>query len=151
MSGPPSMLADLLAECDARGVRLSLAADGGLAVDGLPAALSPDLLARLRDHKPELLTALRGPHGAEGPSPDPEAGPGSASRCRVDPELLRLEPAGWPLDLTDRDGRPLTLLDPPVADCTCGRMVCPWCDLWGRWRCLACDPPALPIPGGPAR
>ena len=146
MSGTPSTLAELFAECDARGVRLSLAADGGLAVDGLPAALSPDLLDALRAHKPELLAALkalRRPQGAEGVQPDPEAGPDSASRYRVDPEPLRLDAEGWPLGLIDRDGRPLTLLDPPPADCCCGRMVCPWCDLRGRWRCLACDPPRL--------
>ena len=96
--------------------------------------------------------ALRGPQGAEGVQPDPQAGPGHASRCRVDPEPLRLDADGWPLDLTDRDGRPLTLVDPPAADCCCGRMVEPWRSAdGGRWRCLACDPPALPIPGGSPR
>ena len=142
-----STLADLFAECDARGVWLSLAADGGLAVDGPPAALSPELLTRLRDHKRDLIDALRAlrePHGAEGVQPDPEAGPDSASRCRVDPEPLRLDAEGWPVDALDRDGRPLALVDPPVADCACGRMVEPWRSAdGGRWRCLACDPPRI--------
>ena len=144
--------AALLADLDRLGVTLDV--DGDRLRFHPRDRIGPELLTRLRDHKRDLIDALRAlrePHGAEGVQPDPEAGPGPASRYRVDPRPLTVDAKGWPLDLTDRDGRPLTLVDPPVADCACGRMVCPWCDLGGRWRCLACDPPALPIPGGPAR
>lgn len=52
-------LADLLAECDAHVIRLMLASDGGLEIEGPQDALTPDLLARLKAHKDELLTMLR--------------------------------------------------------------------------------------------
>lgn len=185
MSAAGGMVLDLLAECAVRGIRLSAAEGNGLAIDAPRDALDPALLDRLRDHKHELLDALRaqaaagavlhdapepaarqrpprqpcGEHAPSGPTVAPGSnGPESGSelpnvgrvpldvprhRDRIEPEPLRLDAEGWPLDLTDRDGRPLTLVDPPVADCACGRMVCPWCDLRGRWRCLACDPPRL--------
>ena len=61
MTGSPLVLADLLAECNAHGIRLALADGGGLAVDAPEDALTPDLLARLKAHKAELLAALRPP------------------------------------------------------------------------------------------
>lgn len=66
MIGTPLILADLLAECDAHGIRLALAGDGGLTIDAPQDALTPDLLARLKSHKADLLAMLR---------PAPEAAP----------------------------------------------------------------------------
>lgn len=59
MSGAPSPLAGLLAECDGHGIRLLLADDGGLTIDVPQDNLTPNLLERLKAHKAELLTLLR--------------------------------------------------------------------------------------------
>lgn len=57
MTGTPSVLTGLLAECDAHGI--SLAADGGaLTIDAPQDALTPDLLDRLRAHKADVLDAI---------------------------------------------------------------------------------------------
>lgn len=66
MTGAPSVLTDLLADCDAHGIRLLLAGDGGLTIDAPQDALTPDLLGRLKAHKAGLLAMLR---------PAPEAAP----------------------------------------------------------------------------
>jgi len=58
MTGTPSLLADLLAECDAHGIRLALADSGGLEIDAPRDALTPELSARLKTHKGELLATL---------------------------------------------------------------------------------------------
>ena len=55
MTGTPSTLADLLAECDTYGIRLIPVGDGSLTIDAPQDALTPDLLARLKAHKAELL------------------------------------------------------------------------------------------------
>ena len=59
-------LAKLLTDCDARGIRLFLAGDGGLTIDAPQDTVTPDLIERLKAHKSELLTLLR---------PTPEATP----------------------------------------------------------------------------
>src|SRR5687768_5097553 len=59
MTGTPAILADLLKDCDAHGIRLLLAGDGGLTIDAPQSALTPDLLGRLKAHKAELLAMLR--------------------------------------------------------------------------------------------
>jgi len=59
MTRTPSTLADLLADCDAHGVRLALADGDRLSVDAPQEALTPDLLALLREHKAEILALLR--------------------------------------------------------------------------------------------
>jgi hypothetical protein len=51
-------LTDLLAECEAHGIRLTLAGDGGLAIDAPQNALTPDLLDWLKSHKAELLKVI---------------------------------------------------------------------------------------------
>jgi len=61
MTGAPI---DLLAECEARGIRLTPAGDGGLSIDAPRDALTPDLLGRLKAHKADLLAMLR-------PAPEP--------------------------------------------------------------------------------
>ena len=59
MTGTPSTLAELLADCEAHGIRLALAGDGGLTIDAPQYALTPDLLGRLKGHKADLLAMLR--------------------------------------------------------------------------------------------
>jgi hypothetical protein len=59
MTRTPSLLADLLADCNAQGIRLALADGGGLEIDAPQDALTPDLLARLKAHKADLLAMLR--------------------------------------------------------------------------------------------
>ncbi|MDA1326293.1 MAG: hypothetical protein O3C34_16305 [Proteobacteria bacterium] len=60
MTGTHSLLADLLADCEAHGIRLTPANGDGLNIDAPQDTLTPDLLARLKAHKVELLTILRG-------------------------------------------------------------------------------------------
>jgi hypothetical protein len=55
MTGVPT---DLLAECEAHGIRLTLAGDGGLSIDAPQDALTPDLLDRLKAHKADVLDAI---------------------------------------------------------------------------------------------
>lgn len=59
MIGELSLLAGLLAECDAHGVQLLPVGDGGLTIDGPQEAMTPDLLDRLKAHKADVLAALR--------------------------------------------------------------------------------------------
>jgi TubC N-terminal docking domain len=58
MTGTPATLADLLSEYDDHGIRLLIAGDDGLTIDAPEDALTPDLLARLKAHKTELLSLL---------------------------------------------------------------------------------------------
>ena len=51
---------DLLAECDAHGIRLYAAAMADLTIDAPQDALTPDLLGRLKAHKADLLAIVRG-------------------------------------------------------------------------------------------
>jgi hypothetical protein len=55
-----------LAECEAHGIRLALGDSGGLEIDAPQETLTPDLLARLKAHKADLLAMLR---------PAPESAP----------------------------------------------------------------------------
>ena len=55
-------LNELLADCDARGIRLLPSSDGGLTMDAPQDALTPDLLARLKTYKADLLALLRPAH-----------------------------------------------------------------------------------------
>lgn len=54
-----AMLAELLTECAASGIRLLLPAEGKLVIDAPREALVPELLARLKHHKGELLQVLQ--------------------------------------------------------------------------------------------
>lgn len=58
MNGTPSICAELVAECDALGIRLSLDGGDGIAIDAPQDALMPDLLERLRLHKADVLDAI---------------------------------------------------------------------------------------------
>jgi hypothetical protein len=59
MTGTPLILAGLLAECDACGIRLASAGNSGLEIEAPQDALTPDLLGRLKTYKAELLAMLR--------------------------------------------------------------------------------------------
>ena len=66
-------LVKLLADCDAHGIRLLVAGDGGLTIDAPQDTLTPDLMGRLKGHKAALLTLLR-------PMPDVAPDPPAATR-----------------------------------------------------------------------
>ncbi len=51
-------LAELLTDCRARHIRLSLDSDGGVTVDAPQDALTPGLIDQLKAHKSELLVLL---------------------------------------------------------------------------------------------
>jgi len=74
-------VAELLADCDARGIRLHPAGDGGLTIDASEAALTPDMVARLKACKAELLALLR-PAPAVHPQPMPTVKPTAKPVCR---------------------------------------------------------------------
>jgi hypothetical protein len=59
MTGATTLLAELLAYCDAHGVRLLPAGDGGLTIDAPQAALTPALLEFLAAHKADVLATFR--------------------------------------------------------------------------------------------
>ena len=68
-------LANLLADCNAHGIRLLVAGNGGLTIDAAQDALTPNLLERLKTHKAELLALLR-------PTPDVAPARRSEAVCR---------------------------------------------------------------------
>jgi hypothetical protein len=85
MTGAAAVLADLLAECDAHGIRLALADGGGLTIDAPQDALTPGLLDRLKAHKAELLSMLRpAPEAAPALPVSPREAPAKATKpiCR---------------------------------------------------------------------
>ena len=59
MTRTPLILGELLAECDAHGVRLLLADDDGLTIDAPQGVLTPDLVDRLKARKADVLAMLR--------------------------------------------------------------------------------------------
>jgi len=61
MNNKTANIVDLMTECEAHGIRLAMAEGGGLAIDFTKDTPSPDLLARLKAHKAELLAILRPP------------------------------------------------------------------------------------------
>lgn len=90
MNGAPSPLTELLAECDAQGVRLLLADDGGLTIDAPQDVLTPDLLDRLKTHKGELLAMLLRTSDFDVDSaPDAEPTPITEKRTHRMPQELR--------------------------------------------------------------
>lgn len=91
MTRTPSILADLLAECDAHGIRLALADGHGLEIDAPQDALTPDLLDRLKAHKGDLLAMLR-PAPRVAPAP-----PVATSDVQVKPTqaVCRCGEANW--------------------------------------------------------
>jgi hypothetical protein len=59
MTGAPSIVAELLAECEAHDLRIFATDAGGLAVDAPEGSLNTNLLAQLKAYKAELLAKLR--------------------------------------------------------------------------------------------
>lgn len=137
MSGAPSVLANLLADCDAHDIRLALADGGELEIDAPVDALTPDLLGRLEAHKSELQERLRS-------APEPLINQADASkvwhatldRLEGDPsfppdvmERLRAADVGWG-DYLD-PAPPVERSDVPAkstkAICRCGGTV--WRDV----------------------
>jgi hypothetical protein len=98
MSGAPSPLAGLLAECDAQGIRLLLTDDGRLTIDAPQVVLTPGLLDRLKAHKSELLKLLRvSSDFPDNTAESAEPAPITEKRThRMPPELRR--PAGATVD-----------------------------------------------------
>src|SRR5262245_50020746 len=80
MTGTPSVLADLLAECEGCGIRLALLDGGGLEIDAPQGALTPDLLARLKAHKAAILARLR-PEREDESNPKRTPKKGAVCRC----------------------------------------------------------------------
>ena len=117
MNNPLSMLSDLLSECDAQGIRLLPAGDGGLTIDAPQDALTPDLLSRLKTHKTELLTLLRStsPFDADD-APDAEPAPVSDPASRAEP-VCRCGSTTW-RDVPIHSGQSIR------RDCgRCGRFI----------------------------
>lgn len=104
-----SDLAELLADCDARGIRLHPAGDGGLTIDAPQAALTPDMVARLKTHKAELLALLR-------PAPAVQYQPLPTMKPTVKP-ICRCGSAAW-RDVPIHNGQSVR------RDCAgCGRFL----------------------------
>jgi hypothetical protein len=116
MSDAPSPLADLLAECDALGIRLLLANDGALDIDAPRSALSPDLLERLRARRLDILLVLY-------------ADQDSVSADEFPYEWEWLEASGLPPDALCRCGS-TTWRDIPIHD---GQSVRRDCAVCGRF------------------
>lgn len=138
MTGTPSILNDLLVDCEAHGIRLGLAGDSGLTIDAPQAALTPDLLARLKTHKAELLTMLRPASDkididlTKEPSGEPAADVSWRALFELSPTPAELGPDSWPADCIDPD---------EVTPCpNCGTLEL-WQTLAGNWRCQRCDAP----------
>lgn len=161
MTGTPI---ELLAECEAHGIRLTVYGDGGLAIDAPRDAMTPDLLARLKAHKADVLALLRpAPEAAPIDSSDPAAvWQAALDRLEGDPlsppdlmEALRAADARWAND--EPHGEPANDPAPEPLDRKCSSVdyidageltPCPKCgtlELWqtlaDNWRCLYCDPP----------
>ena len=106
-------LTELLADCNARGIRLLPADDGGLIIDAPQAALTPDLMDRLKSNKAELRASLkRMPDVA---LPLTEAVEGGAVPAKP---VCRCGSTTW-RDVPIHDGQSIR------RDCgKCGRLVC---------------------------
>jgi len=119
-------LAELLTDCDARGIRLVAAGDGELTIDAPQDALTSDLTGRLKAHKAELLAILRLVVAPDGATTAPAAGEAEPAESRPEaaPEAIRWEDS----------------LNPPDPCPECGTLEL-WQTLAGNWRCLRCDPP----------
>lgn len=105
MTGLDLTLTDLLAECDAQGIRLIPAGPGGLTVDAPQDVLTPELIERLRTHKTDLIAHLR-----------PKA-PGRAMPTARAKPICRCGSTTW-LDVAIHDGQSTR------RDCAgCGRFI----------------------------
>jgi hypothetical protein len=104
-------LADLLADCDAHGIRLLVASDGVLTIDAPQDTLTPDLMGRLKAHKAELLALLR-------PTPEEaQLAPTGDASPKVTKPVCRCGSTTWS-DVPIHDGQSVR------RDCDrCGRFL----------------------------
>ncbi|MGD9722623.1 MAG: hypothetical protein AB7O59_14930 [Pirellulales bacterium] len=108
MSGQDSILTELLTDCDAQGIRLFLAGNGGLTIDAAHDALTPELLEQLRTHKTEMIAHLR---------PKARLEPRLALPTIATKAVCRCGSATW-LDVPIHDGQSTR------RDCArCGRFI----------------------------
>jgi len=156
-------LAELLAECHSRGIRMLPAGHEGLTIDAPEDALTPELVDRLRLQKADVLASLRSVPAT--PSIDPSD---AAAVWQAALDLLEGDPLFPPdllNDLREADVRwgsdewhdePASTASPEVLgpddwlpNCIDANDVdpCPKCGSWPpRWdglgnpRCVRCDP-----------
>jgi len=116
MTCAPSLLADLLADCEAHGIRLALAGDGGLTIDALQVDLTPDLLARLKAHKADLtlLGAKQGDETVQNRTPKKESDTPTKAVCRCGATTWRDVPIHGGQSVRRDCGRCGRFLDFPV-------------------------------------
>ncbi len=100
MIGAPITLAELLTDCDAHGIQLLAADDGGLTIDAPQVAITPDLLARLKAHKAELRALLQTTPDV---TPAPIATPANAPTAPTRP-ICRCGSTRW-RDVPIHDGQ----------------------------------------------
>lgn len=153
--------AELLLDLDRRGIRLE--AHGDRLRYSPRSALTPDLLARLKAHKAELLAMLRpAPEVARIASNAAAVWQAALDRLEGDPlfspdlmEVLRAGDARWANDEPHSEAANDPAPEPVGPECelvdyidASGLTPCPKCgtlELWqtlaGNWRCLHCDPP----------
>ena len=93
-------LNELLADCDARGIRLLPSSDGGLTMDAPQDAVTPELLDELRQHKSDLLRLL---------SDDPR---GQTEYSRLVAEMMDRVAEAFPAgcDISEQDWRRLDVI-----------------------------------------
>jgi hypothetical protein len=115
------MLMDLLDELDRLGIMLQ--ADGDRLRFHPREVVTPDMMARLRVHKTELLTMLQTP--------------GAATDKFVD-WIERPGPDGY-VTFESPAAADMEILDVPAPCPQCGGIV-PWWDLLGELHCEHCEP-----------
>jgi len=150
---------DILRDCAAASIVLR-AEGNDLAFDGPRSAVTPDLVDRMKAHKPELLAMLQ-PEGDETQVADGLLNELARRGC-----LLGLDEAGGlvmddvPLDISgavtaheveltrilrieaaSMAEAIAAMIDPPDPCQECGTLEL-WQTLAGNWRCLRCDPPS---------
>ena len=112
-------------------------------------AVTPDLTARMKAHKGELLEILR--RDPDAPVIDltdaAAVWKAALNRLEGDPlfapdvmEALRAADARWDELKPDNAQDSIEVIDPPAPCPNCGTLEL-WQSLAGDWRCLRCDPP----------
>jgi len=131
--------AELLADCTAREIILTVRGDR-LEIDAPEVELTPELMARLQAHKPELLEILQPePHATDSDSPAP-----------APQQEQPADPAAEWLERTAPNGRQVTeradagagwddAIDPAPPCEKCGGIL-RWIDAAGGMHCPTCSP-----------
>jgi hypothetical protein len=90
MTASHSILFEIAAECDARGIRLIPGCDGYLKIDAPRGSLTPEFLDRLKAHKTEILSLLlraadfdvdNAPNAEPAPVIEPNTSKNAVCRC----------------------------------------------------------------------